>query len=411
MRVGGSVAIVAVALLSGGCATLIAPMIVAPQPGGFQASLERTAGGRFILEDMNAYISAHRRIAVGPPPAKLSIAVIPAGQYTVRFGTKKPPGCMSVYLTGTAQTWLLKTITQLWMRAHHVSTAQIKTRAVVDKRTVRLRPPPISILSHYQVLIARLRRTTAPRGTVILLPGYGVGKLALLPWALLLGTSGYRTILVDLRAQGQSTGKHVTFGARESTDLVQLVAALRAAGLIRGRLGLFGDSMGAATALLAAPHIPDLAAVVAISPYGRVTTIIPRYARLATWYGPLISRHSWKVAEHKAGHIAGVNLAEAAPIRAVAKIRAPVLYVQGGRDQLITLKEAHRLDARTPNADLLIYPKLGHLQLSTDVSRWAQPVIDWYNRYLARDNKRMSPPLTGPPVKQSSVRLSGCVRF
>lgn len=256
--------------------------------------------------------------------------------------------------------------------------------------TCRAVPLPPAILRHYGASVVRSRDAAPPRGTVILLPGYGIGKLSMLPWALLPGRAGYQTILVDLRAQGQSTGRHVTYGALESRDFVQLVAALRKTGLIRDRLGLLGDSMGAATALLAAPHIPDLAAVVAISPYGRATTVIRRYARAAYWYARFIPSASWRAAERKAGRIAGVHLAKAAPINAVPRIRAPVLYLQGGRDHGVSLEAARRLAARTPDSRLLIYPKLGHLQFSTGFAQLARPVIDWYNRYVGRDRQHVA---------------------
>jgi pimeloyl-ACP methyl ester carboxylesterase len=393
------------ALLMGGCASLIAPMIVAPQRGGLEGSLERSSSGRFFLQDLEAYVSVRRRFPVGPPPAELAVAVIPPGRYSLGFGVPPRAGCTSLQFTGSRETRLFRARMRLWLSEHHMTEAQAKRKSV---RSITLAPVPPAVLRGYRAAIAGLRSTARPRGTVILLPGYGLGKLSMLPWALLLGRAGYQSILVDSRAQGQSTGRHVTYGALESTDLVRLAAALREAGLIQGRLGMLGDSMGAATALLAAPHIPDLAAVVAISPYGRATTVIPRYARLAHWYARLVPSRSWRAAERKAGRVAGARLAEAAPIDAVAKIRAPVLYVQGGRDEIISPSEARRLAARTPDAHLLIYPEAGHLQVSEDYAQLAQPVIGWYNRYLAGNLREARRPASGP-LPPHAVALNLCV--
>lgn len=404
----GILGTVGVAALVGGCASMIAPKIVAPQRGGLQGILERSPDGQFMLENIDAYISTHRRISVGPPPAKLDIDVIPPGHYSLRFGEKPQGGCTVLYLTGSAETELVGSMSHLWLSENHITEAE----ASKSHAAIRITPAPAgsAVLRRYRESIARLRSTSPPRGTVILLPGYGLGKLSMLPWALLLGRAGYQSVLVDLRAQGQSTGAHVTFGALESRDLAQLVVALRKGGLIRGRLGLLGDSMGAATALLAAPHIPDIAAIVAISPYGRATNVVPRYARFAAWYADLIPSGSWRAAERKAGRLAGVSLAEAAPISAAPRIRAPVLYVQGGRDQMVSSEEAHQLAARTTNSDLLIYPGLGHVQMADDYTGLAQPVIDWYNRYLARDMRQTPPPGTGPRPP-NAIALSLCARF
>lgn len=405
--------IVCVAFLLGGCASLIAPEIVAPQRTGLQGALVKSRGGRFMLEDLDAYISTRRRVAVGPPPARLSVAVVPPGDYSLTFSKDQRPGCATVHLGDAAQVKLSKALDHLCLVAHHLTVAQAKRRFPAGGKAhlnCPLRPLPPAVLRHYRASVARLRGAVAPKGTVILLPGYGVGKLSMLPWALLLGRAGYQSILVDLRAQGQSTGRHVTYGALESRDLVQLVAALRKTGLTHGRLGLLGDSMGAATALLAAPHIPDLAAVVAISPYGRATTVIRRYARAAYWYARFIPAAAWRAAERKAGRIAGMSLAEAAPINAVVRIRAPVLYLQGGRDHVVGLKAARGLAARTPDSHLRIYPKLGHLQLSTAFAQLARPVIEWYNRYLARDRRQVT--LAGKrPKVPPSVSFHICVHL
>lgn len=411
-RTGGVLGIVGAALLIGGCASVIAPQIIAAQPGGLQASYEKSATGRFVLENIDPYISVHRRIDVGPPPATLAVAVIPPGNYSFRFGTHQRPDCTTLYLTGAAEEQLFDAVNRSCLAEHRISEAELRRKSADGSLNCAAPPASSAILRRYRASVARLRSAAPPRGTVLLLPGYGIGKLSMLPWALLLGQAGYQSILVDLRAQGQSTGKYVTYGALESRDLVQLVAALRRADLIRGRLGLLGESMGAATALLAAPHIPRLAAVVAISPYERATTVIPRYARLAYWYAEFIPSGSWWAAERKAGRIAGVRLAEADPINAVSNIHAPVLYLQGGRDQVVSSAQAHRLAARTPEARLLTFPTLGHLQMSEDFAGLASPVINWYNRFLAKDRQQEKPPLLGPPPgKQIAFVVAGCVHY
>ena len=281
-RNSGLIGVLCAGLLVSGCASMIAPRIVAPQRGGLESVLESTAGGRFMLQIINAYISARLTIAVGPPPAELAVDVVPPGQYDLTFGEKRHSGCSIVYLAGSAESQFVKSMGHQWLSARHMTKAEARrTHAAIN---VLPAPPGSQLLVRYQESIARLRSTFSPKGTVILLPGYGLGKLSMLPWALLLGRAGFQSILVDPRAQGQSTGNYVTYGTLESRDLVQLIAALRKAGLIRGRLGLLGDSMGAATALLAAPQLPDVAAIVAISPYARASSVIPRYARFVAWY-------------------------------------------------------------------------------------------------------------------------------
>lgn len=411
-RTGGVLGSIGSALLIGGCAGLIAPHIVAPQPGGLQATYQRTTSGKLVLADIAPYITLHRRIVVGPPPATLAVDIIPAGDYSLRLGARQRPGCTTLYLTGPAEQALFAALDRECLAQRTVQVAALNVDPPDRPLNCTAPPPSAPLWQRYRAAIARLRRSPAPHGTVILLPGYGVGKLAMLPWALMLADAGYQSILVDPRAQGQSSGQYVTYGALESKDLIQLVAALRTAGLIQGRLGLLGDSMGAATALLAAPYLKPLAAVVAISPYERATAAIPRYARLAHWYAQLIPSASWRAAERRAGQLAGVNLADADPIEIAPRIRAPVLYLQGSQDQVVGPAQARQLAARTPHAQLKMYPGLGHLELSENFVGLAPPVITWFNRYVARDHQTgRAPPVGLPKGTQNALAMSGCVEY
>jgi len=403
--------------LIGGCATVIAPQIVAPQRDSFLQDLAETnrPASEFFREDLDAYIAERRMVAVGPPPARLAVAVVPPGRYSVTFGNADGGRCETTYFTGHAQKTLLTSSGRVWrmrwLREHHMTDAQAKALAAkrpggisLDAGTV-----PAAILQRYRASIADLRSTQPPKGTVILLPGDGNGMFSMMPWALLLGRAGYQSILVDLRAQGRSTGRYVTYGAIESKDLVQLVTALRADGLIRGRLGLLGDSLGAATALLAAPHIAHLAAVVAISPYARATTVIPRFADRFIWYARFIPASSWTAAERNAGRMAGVSLADADPIKTVADIRAPVLYLQGADDRIIGAKGAHELAARTPDSELTMYPGLGHVRMALAYGQLAQPTLAWFTRHLAKSDRPVRPLVAkAPPPHSPALSVMQC---
>jgi len=58
--------------------------------------------------------------------------------------------------------------------------------------------------------------TSSPRGTVLLLHGYGLAQFSMLPWALRLSQDGWRSVLVDLRGHGKSTGRQIYFGVKET---------------------------------------------------------------------------------------------------------------------------------------------------------------------------------------------------
>ncbi len=109
--------------------------------------------------------------------------------------------------------------------------------------------------------------TAAPRGTVLLLHGYGLAQFSMAPWALRLAEEGWRCVLVDLRGHGKSTGKRIYFGTRETNDLSQLLDQLARDGHLVGPVAAVGESYGASLALRWKGVEPRVGAVVAIAPY------------------------------------------------------------------------------------------------------------------------------------------------
>jgi pimeloyl-ACP methyl ester carboxylesterase len=99
-----------------------------------------------------------------------------------------------------------------------------------------------------------------PKLIVIGLHGYICNRSELAPYALPFYRDGYSSLYVDFRAHGRSSGSNVTFGHREREDVREMVAwaKQRQPGV---PIVLFGSSMGAAAAALAAGDDPDLADV------------------------------------------------------------------------------------------------------------------------------------------------------
>jgi dienelactone hydrolase len=208
-------------------------------------------------------------------------------------------------------------------------------------------------------------------------------KAALLPYATALAARGYRAVLVDLRAQGESTGRYLGYGKQEASDLVQLLRNLRRHGLATGGIGLLGLSYGAAVALDTAALDHRIAAVVAVAPFSRVSPTIRRFLqmsnpRLAT----TIPASRLRKAIAQAGHLVGYPLNQADPLRAVPAIRAHVLYLAGGQDPVSPLRDVRALAAQTPHARLVIEPHDNHWTLTTNVPLIVRNTLYWFERYL-----------------------------
>jgi len=112
--------------------------------------------------------------------------------------------------------------------------------------------------------------TSRPRGTVVLLHGYGLDQDSMVPWALLLGEAGWRCVLVDLRGHGASDGNRIHYGLRESEDLTALMNELTRRDQAAWPAAVLGVSYGAAVALRWAADDARVHPVIAITPYARL---------------------------------------------------------------------------------------------------------------------------------------------
>ncbi|HKV59568.1 MAG TPA: alpha/beta fold hydrolase [Ktedonobacteraceae bacterium] len=113
-----------------------------------------------------------------------------------------------------------------------------------------------------------------PAPTVIICHGYRVSGATLRPVATLEYNSGYNILLFDFRGHGDSESVNTSGGNAEVHDLEAAIAvAIRQAETLPGKILLHGFSMGAAIALLTPPH-PDVAAIIADSPYAHLDAIL-----------------------------------------------------------------------------------------------------------------------------------------
>ncbi len=92
------------------------------------------------------------------------------------------------------------------------------------------------------------------RGSILLLPGIRANRLSMVERARFLRRVGYSTLLVDLQATGETPGDRITFGWRESRDVVAAVGFLRKA-TPETKIAVVGSSLGGAAALFAAPEL------------------------------------------------------------------------------------------------------------------------------------------------------------
>jgi pimeloyl-ACP methyl ester carboxylesterase len=173
-----------------------------------------------------------------------------------------------------------------------------------------------------------------PHGTIILLHGYYLDRSSMIPWGLYFAQHGYRSILVDLRGHGDSSGDSVTFGQEERYELKELLNALGAQNIVEDPVGVFGYSYGAVMAIQWAWIDSRIQSIVAVSPYNDPTQAIQV---LAKQFAPsFVSGKSIRKGIGKMEERHGIHWDELVTEDFIRNSGPPIYFVRGGRDTVCT---------------------------------------------------------------------------
>jgi pimeloyl-ACP methyl ester carboxylesterase len=219
--------------------------------------------------------------------------------------------------------------------------------------------------------------TATPRGTVLLLHGYGEAQFSMLPWALRLAEAGWRCVLVDLRGHGKSTGKQIYFGIKETNDMSQLLDALEGDHELARPVSAVGESYGAVIALRWMGVDPRVRSVVAIAPYANFSnTVMNIRQEYADWVPKVMVRAGIKkipsVLGIPAGEFDTTTVLERKPVRA--------LFIAGGDDKIAPANEVESLSSLAlPDSEFIIVPDATHEALTYFFFELGPPALKWLN--------------------------------
>jgi alpha-beta hydrolase superfamily lysophospholipase len=197
------------------------------------------------------------------------------------------------------------------------------------------------------------------RATVLMLNGDRGERDGLLGHARFLHDAGCSVILFDYRHHGESGDDAITYGAREVLDAEAVLDYARNNGMVEGKLIVFGLSMGAATATLAAPKLEGVNGYILSCGFARFSDAMKGHIRRMLLPTPLIypiARLAFRVQS------GGVDPNDINPTDVIGDIHVPVLIIQGGRDRIIDKSHGAALykAANEPKA-YAYFPEADHI--------------------------------------------------
>jgi pimeloyl-ACP methyl ester carboxylesterase len=329
LRLGCVLLLIAVMVTGAGCGAFVARRI-AQAPNTYPDWIAPTA--RVTLDFSAGFLTnfPSHYLDIGPPPARLRYRVIEPADY---------------HMETTSSNWI--------EHGEQQFTFTFKANLPADTN----------------------RWTGNPRGTVILLHGWGVAQFAMAPWALRLAEEGWRCVLVDLRGHGKSTGKRIYFGLRETNDLTELLNQLDHDGKLTGPVMAVGESYGAVIALRWAGAEPRLRAVVAINPYASLSNAVMNIGRdYAGWVPGALLRAGMK----KLPVLLDVEPAELDTTTVLARHPVQALFFAAPGDKVSPVEEVQKDYAlASPGSLLIVVPGATHESLTYFFGDLAPPIVAW----------------------------------
>jgi alpha-beta hydrolase superfamily lysophospholipase len=181
---------------------------------------------------------------------------------------------------------------------------------------------------------------------VLLFHGVADNRVGDLGVADFLLRAGYRVVMMDSRAHGESEGDLATYGWKERDDARAIVAALENKAHPRC-IFAFGVSMGGGISLQAAAVEPRIVAVAAEAPFSSFREASYDYAGLHRnpWLGRILFRTVVEMGFFATKKMAGFYASDVSPENSVSQRPFPILLISDGDDVVLPLRHQQNIFA------------------------------------------------------------------
>jgi fermentation-respiration switch protein FrsA (DUF1100 family) len=222
--------------------------------------------------------------------------------------------------------------------------------------------------------------------TIIILHGMGSNHGDMLPNTACLYDAGlWNLFYFNFRGHGGSEGTITSLGPLELGDLRSALGFLKAhkAEAVK-RLAIYGHSLGAAVAIVAAAEIKELLGVAAESPFASISKTVRHFGKIyhGIPYWPFVP-----LAVLFASFRLGLKLGKFNPVEAIGKISPrPVYLIHGARDLRMPMADFELLWAAAEQPkEQWVVPEADHGDpWMIDRSGYEQRLVAFFKKVLSK---------------------------
>ncbi|WP_246945757.1 alpha/beta hydrolase [Bacillus pinisoli] len=198
-----------------------------------------------------------------------------------------------------------------------------------------------------------------------------------------LSTEGFHVFMYDFRNSGESGGKLTTIGLKEKSDLLSAIHYVKEEKDIH-EIGLLGWSMGASTSIIVGSESDDIRAVIADSPFADLETYSRQSFSYWTGLPSLVGDYMVNIAENV---FIDLNLSGVKPYVAARLYEDKgLMLIHSTKDGAISYKQSEMIYDNSPNAEIWITKKGGHIRnYKHQKEKYEERIIEFLNKYLQSD--------------------------
>lgn len=215
--------------------------------------------------------------------------------------------------------------------------------------------------------------------------GYAGEPAEMAKWAHRYAQLGFTVLLPAQRAHELSEGRYVGMGLLESDDLLGWVSLITAADP-DARILLHGNSMGAATVMMAAgdARLPrNVVAAISDCGYSSVVSQFTDNAEAMFRLPHSLAALLVKVASHVSKRKAGYRFEDASCVKALRHATIPMMFIHGGADTFVNPEylDINYNACASIDREKLLIPGADHtMSASTDPDRYWRRVNSFVKR-------------------------------